>query len=120
MVHRCVLENEIHNTLTFCHAYACDGYFGGRRIPTKVLQSGFFWPTLFSDSHQFCLACERFQRMGALSRRDMMSLSPILIVEIFDMWGIDFMGPFPLSFGFIYILVDYVSKRVEAQANRMN
>jgi len=46
----------------------------------------------------------------------MMPLNPILIVEIFDVWGIDFMGPFPLSFGYLYILVavDYVSKWVEA------
>ena len=37
--------------------------------------------------------------------------TPIL-VEILDVCGIDFMGPFPLSFGFVYILlaVDYVSK----------
>jgi len=50
--------------------------------------------------------------MGTLSYRDMMPLSPILIVEIFDVWDIDFMGPFPPSFGFVYILVavDYVSK----------
>jgi hypothetical protein len=35
----------------------------------------------------------------------MMPLNPILIVEIFDVWGIDFMGPVPLSFGYLYILV---------------
>jgi hypothetical protein len=42
----------------------------------------------------------------------MMPLNPILTVEIFDVLGIDFMGPFPLSFGYQYILVavDYVSK----------
>ncbi|KAM2821961.1 hypothetical protein COP1_037997 [Malus domestica] len=46
----------------------------------------------------------------------------ILNVEIFDVWGIDFMGPFPSSYGFIYILlaVDYVSKWVEAKATRTN
>ena len=38
------------------------------------------------------------------------------MVQIFDVWGIDFMGPFPSSFGNMYILlvVDYVSKWVEA------
>jgi hypothetical protein len=43
-----------------------------------------------------------------------MHINPILIVEIFDVWGINFMGPFPNSFGYLYILVvvDYVSKRV--------
>src|SRR3954467_6981726 len=42
----------------------------------------------------------------------------ILEVELFDVWGIDFMGPFPPSFGKNYILVavDYVSKWVEAIA----
>ena len=52
----------------------------------------------------------------------MMPLTPILIVEIFDVWGIDFMGPFLPSFGFEYILVavDYVSKWVEAEATRTN
>ena len=45
-----------------------------------------------------------------------MSMRPILEVEIFNLWGIDFMGPFPPSDGKEYILVevDYVSKWVEA------
>ena len=50
----------------------------------------------------------------------MMPLNPILVIELFDVWGIDFMGPFPTSFGYIYILVgvDYVSKWVEAEPCR--
>ncbi|RVW58133.1 Retrovirus-related Pol polyprotein from transposon 17.6 [Vitis vinifera] len=57
-----------------------------------------------------------------LTRRNMMPLNPILIVDVFDVWGIDFMGPFPMSFGHSYILVgvDYVSKWVEAIPCRSN
>ena len=42
-------------------------------------------------------------------------MSTILEVELFDLWGMDFMGPFPPSFSHLYILlvVDYVSKWVE-------
>ncbi|GJS47116.1 reverse transcriptase domain-containing protein [Tanacetum coccineum] len=42
----------------------------------------------------------------------------IQVCEIFDVWGIDFMGPFPSSRGNKYILVtvDYLSKWVEAKA----
>ena len=49
-------------------------------------------------------------------RRNEMPLQGILVVQIFYVWGIDFMGPFPSSFGNIYILlaVDYISKWVEA------
>ena len=51
----------------------------------------------------------------------MMPLNPILVIELFDVWGIDFMGPFPISFGYIYILVgvDYVSKWVEVVSCRV-
>ena len=45
-----------------------------------------------------------------------MPLTYILEVELFYVWGIDFMGPFPSSYGHKYILLemDYVSKGVEA------
>ena len=44
--------------------------------------------------------------------------TPIIVCEIFDVWGMDFMGPFPSSYGNTYILVvvDYVSKWIEAKA----
>ena len=60
--------------------------------------------------------------MDNLSRRNEMPLQRILVVQIFDLWGIDFMGPFPSSFGNKYILlfVDYVSKWVEAIACPIN
>ena len=63
-----------------------------------------------------CRECNKCQRLGEISRRHMMPLNPILVVDLFDVWGIDFIGPFPSSFGYIYILVgvDYVSKWVEA------
>ena len=56
--------------------------------------------------------------MGNISRMHEMPLQGILVVQLFDVWGIDFMGPFPVSFGNIYILraVDYVSKWVEVVA----
>ena len=51
-----------------------------------------------------------------------MPLNPILVVELFDVWGIDFMGLFPSSFGHSYILVgvDYVSMWVDAIARKHN
>ena len=51
-----------------------------------------------------------------------MPLNPILVVEIFDAWGINFMDPFPMSHGYQYILVavDYVSKWIEVVACRTN
>ena len=43
-------------------------------------------------------------------------------MQIFDVWGIDFMGPFPPSFGNLYslLVVDYVSKLVKVIACPIN
>ena len=49
-------------------------------------------------------------------------MNTILKVELFDLWGMDFMGPFPLSFNnlYIFLAVDYVSKFVEAIPTHTN
>ncbi|XP_020418036.1 uncharacterized protein LOC109948741 [Prunus persica] len=122
IVRRCVSESEFNSILTFCHSSACGGHFGTKKTALKVLQCGFYWPSLFKDAYTYCSTCDRCQRTGNISSRNQMPLTPILIVEIFDVWGIDFMGPFPSSYGFIYILlaVDYVSKWVEAIPTRTN
>ena len=95
----CVPENEIISILTFCHSYACRGHFGAKRTARKVLECGFYWPSLFRDSYSFCKSCEHCQKTGNISQRNEMPQT------------IDFMGPFPISFGYVYILlaVDYVS-----------
>nr|GEU68680.1 reverse transcriptase domain-containing protein [Tanacetum cinerariifolium] len=51
-------------------------------------------------------------------KRDEMPQNSIQVCEIFDVWGIDFMGPFPSSKGnkYILVVVDYLSKWVEAKA----
>ena len=97
------------------HTLACRGHFRGNRIAAKVLQSGFYWPTLFKDAHQFVSTYDKGQRMGSMSKRDGLPLQPILEVELFDIWGMDFMGPFSSSLRNLYILltIDYVSKWVE-------
>uniref|UniRef100_A0A2N9GLJ5 RNA-directed DNA polymerase n=1 Tax=Fagus sylvatica TaxID=28930 RepID=A0A2N9GLJ5_FAGSY len=122
IIRRCVPNDEITSVLNFCHSEACGGHFSIKKTAAKILQCGFYWPTLFKDTNDFCRTCERCQKLGAISRRNMMPLNPILVIEIFDCWGIDFMGPFPPSFGNLYILVavDYVSKWVEAVACKKN
>ncbi|XP_028802716.1 uncharacterized protein LOC114757797 [Neltuma alba] len=122
VIRRCIPDSEFESVLTFCHTLACGGHFSAKRTARKVLESGLFWPTLFHDAHEFCKKCSRCQFVGNISRKHEMPQQPLLFCEVFDVWGIDFMGPFPTSFGYVYILlaVDYVSKWVEAIPTRTN
>ena len=122
IIRRCVPENEQVKILDECHASPYGGHFSGERTAHKVLQSGFYWPTVFRDCAEWVKLCDRCQKIGNISSRNEMPLRGIMVVQIFDVWGIDFMGPFPPSFGHLYILlaVDYVSKWVEAVACSRN
>ncbi|CAA7047516.1 unnamed protein product [Microthlaspi erraticum] len=114
---RCIAEEDVQGVLEQCHGSAYGGHFATFKTATKVLQSGLWWPTLFKDAASYIAKCDACQRKGGITKRDEMPLNPILEVEIFDVWGIDFMGPFkPSSNGHNYILVavDYVSKWIEA------
>ena len=118
IIRKCVPESEQGKILNDCHASPYGGHFSGERTAHKILQSGFYWSTLFRDCAEWVKLCDRCKKIGNISSRNEMPLKGIMVVQIFDVWGIDFMGPFPQSFGNLYILlaVDYVSKWVEAVA----
>nr|GEZ40160.1 reverse transcriptase domain-containing protein [Tanacetum cinerariifolium] len=86
-------------------------------IAKKVFDADFFWPSIYRDAHEMIKTCDICQRQGKISQRDEMPQNSIQVYEIFDIWGIDFMGPFPSSKGnkYIRVVVDYLSKWVEAK-----
>ncbi|GJR41550.1 reverse transcriptase domain-containing protein [Tanacetum coccineum] len=90
----CVDGKEALEILEACHSGPTEGHYGANFTAKKVFDA------------------------GKISQRDEMPQNAIQVCEIFDLWGIDFMGPFPSSRGNKYILVavDYLSKWVEAKA----
>ncbi|GJT03096.1 putative nucleotidyltransferase, ribonuclease H [Tanacetum coccineum] len=118
MIRRCVSGPETRTILDQCHHGPTGGHYGPNTTTKKVLDSGFYWTTIIKEAHTQVRLYEACQKRGNISKRDEMPLNNIQVCEIFDIWGIDFMGPFPKSYEFEYILVaiDYVSKWVEAQA----
>ncbi|XP_076959259.1 uncharacterized protein LOC143635271 [Bidens hawaiensis] len=93
---------------------------GSTSTAKKVFNVGFFWPTIFRDAHDLVKSCDTCQRESNISARDEMPQKAIQVCEVFDVWGIDFMGPFPTSLGNRYILVDvdYVSEWIEKALSR--
>ncbi|CAM8950971.1 unnamed protein product [Rhodiola kirilowii] len=115
----CVPKEDYKEIIACCHSSSYGGHGSASKTTSKILQSGFYWPSMFKDTYEFVKACNECQRMGNIARREEMPRKGILEVEIFDVWGVDFMGPLPSSQGnsFILVAVDYVSKWVEAIAS---
>ncbi|GKD68245.1 reverse transcriptase domain-containing protein, partial [Tanacetum coccineum] len=92
MIRWCVAGQEAVDIITACHSRPTEGHYGANYTAKK--------------------------RQEKISQCDEMPQSSIQVCEIFDVWGIDFMGPFPSSRGNNYILVavDYFLKWVEAKA----
>nr|GEV25488.1 reverse transcriptase domain-containing protein [Tanacetum cinerariifolium] len=88
VIRRCVHDQEAIDILKACHNGPTGGHHGPNYIAKKI------------------------------SQRDEMPQNSIQVYEIFDVWGIDFVGPFSSSRGNKYLLVavNYFSKWVEAKA----
>eukprot|EP00253_Pinus_taeda_P016168 PITA_16168 len=63
-IRRCVHEDEIFDILKACHDGPCGGHFACRRTGHKVLQTGYYWPTIYKDAKKYVQACDSCQRAG--------------------------------------------------------
>ena len=110
LIHQCVPEVEMLSILEACHFLPVGGHHSGIRTTHKIFQCGYYWPTIHQDAHEFSKTCDRCQTDGGISKRQEILLNPILVIELFVVWGIDFMGLFVSSHRMKYILVpvDYV------------
>jgi len=61
---RCIPDNEVSSVIKFCYSEVCGGHFSSRKTIAKILQSGFYWPTMFKDTHAFCKTCENCQKVN--------------------------------------------------------
>jgi hypothetical protein len=115
VLRRCVPREERLEILRKCHSGEYEGHYGHFRTQAKVWASGFYWSEMHQDAKRYVASCPECQRTGNISQRNAMPLNYNLQIDLFDVWGIDFMGPFTNSNGYehILVMVDYVSKWVE-------
>nr|GEX59567.1 reverse transcriptase domain-containing protein [Tanacetum cinerariifolium] len=117
VIRRCVHSQEAVDILTAFNNGPTGGHHGANYVAKKIIDSSFYWLMIYRDAHDMVKSCDSCQRQGKISQKDEMPQNAIQVCNIFDIWDIDFMGPFPSSRGNKYILVavDYLSKWFEAK-----
>ncbi|GJV71889.1 reverse transcriptase domain-containing protein [Tanacetum coccineum] len=121
VIRRCVHGKEALDILEACYNGPTGGHHGCHiSLPKKVLMPVSFWPYGFTVPTSWLKTATHASVKEKFHKRDEMPQNSIQVCEIFDVWGIDFMGGglVPSSRGNKYILVavDYLSKWVEAKA----
>ena len=116
---KCVDEEEAKYILEEIYEGVCSDHAGPRSFVSKVIRTGYFWPTLQVDTREFikkCIKCQRFENVQCLLVKKLMLIaSP----WPFTQWGIDIVGPLPRGkrqVKFLVIAIDYFTKWVEAEA----
>ncbi|KAK1409583.1 hypothetical protein QVD17_36110 [Tagetes erecta] len=91
---------------------------GPKMVVAKVVNAGYFWPGMHKSAVaelQSCMDCQKHAPVSLRSKNDMI---PVTAAWPFQKWGIDIVGPLPVSSGrvkFILVAVDYFTKWVEAK-----
>ena len=89
----CVREDEVFDILKAFHDGQCGKHFEDRRTAHKFLRTGYYWPTIFKDAKKFVQAYDSCQRAGRPGQSNEMPLNPQLVIEPFERWALDFVGP---------------------------
>ncbi|GKA04563.1 reverse transcriptase domain-containing protein [Tanacetum coccineum] len=99
VMRRCIAGNKILEILAHYHSGSTRGHHSASITGRKVYESGFFWPSIFKDTKDYVMRYDACQRSGNISSRSEMPQNNIQVCDVFDIWGLDFMGPFPNSRG---------------------
>ncbi|GKC57182.1 reverse transcriptase domain-containing protein [Tanacetum coccineum] len=105
IIRRCVSGNEAAQILQQFHSGPSGGHHGIATTARKVFEVEFYWPNIFRNAQKLVQSCDACQRDGNIFARDETPQKYIQVCEVFDVWGIDFMGPFSSSNGNKYILL---------------
>ena len=86
-------DHEQNAVLKEAHQGISGGHFRGDILGRKILQARLWWLTVLKDAHEFAGRCDVCQRIGQPIARDRMPHTPVLALEPFQKWGLDFVKP---------------------------
>eukprot|EP00253_Pinus_taeda_P023419 PITA_23419 len=114
----CLEKTEDEKVLQELHDGPAGGHYAGDATAHKILHAGYYWPTLFKNSHSYVRKCQICQTTAARQRKPSMPLQLVNIEQPFSQWGWDIIGDIVPHFSkqhrYILTATDYFTKWVEA------
>jgi hypothetical protein len=104
ILHRCLTHEEAEAILNDYHSGACGGHLSGLATTQKILRAGYFWPSIFKDCIEAVKKCHPFQVFTRKMHSHPAPLHPVIIINPFTKWGVDFMDCNPTLAGGTIIL----------------
>jgi hypothetical protein len=115
---RCVNQKEVEKLLKELHSGFCGGHFAARTTTHKILRDGYYWPSLFSDTHRYVRSCQPCQNFFGKHKLPTQPLKPVVVEAPFQQSGLDFIGEFKDNSSNVYrwilIATNYFTRWVES------
>ena len=74
---KCVEESEAKYILEEIHEGVCRDHVGSRSLVSKIVRTGYFWPTMQRDAKEFVERCDKCQKFGNVQCIPAKKLTPI-------------------------------------------
>ena len=94
---KCLYAEEADYVMREVHEGICKNHFGSRSLVHKLVRVGYYWPTMQKDAEAYVKTCDKCQRFSNIIKQPTEELTPMTAPWPFAQWGLDIMGPFPMT-----------------------
>jgi len=112
------VSGECTRIMSELHERICGSHVWGRSLASKVINAGFYWPTVREDCVRYAQRCKQCQMHADWHKAPPEELRSIYSPWPFHTWGIDILGPFPLAIRqmkYLIVAIEYFTKWIEAE-----
>lgn len=89
---RCFVSDEVTTILKEVHFGDCGEHQRDSRLFKKILQLGYYWPTMEADSLSFARKCQAFQLLRNQTLAQVVELYSLSMPWPFHTWTFDLVG----------------------------
>ena len=116
---RCLSHEEADYVIREVHEGICGNHSGAQSLVHKLIQAGYYWPTMLKDAQAYVKACDKCQKFSNFIRQPSEELTPIMAPRLFAQCGLDIIGPFLIGvkqLKFLVVSIDYFTKWVKVES----